>query len=596
MKLKNKSGFKTYLRLMSSVRTYWHFILWALLGVIVYAAIDGILYSYLKPLIDKGFVERDETFLFWVPFFISGIFLTRGLASFLSTYAMGRVGRGVVRDFRRKMMLKLMQVPVSYFDEKTSGELVSKINFDTEQVAEAITDAVTGTIRGAFQAIALISVMLYQNWKITLIVMVAAPVLAVFVQLVSVRMRKHSTRIQTTMGNVTQVAEEVIEGYKVIRTYAGIPYESARIEVATDENRKQEMKMISTTAASVPAMQFIGAIALSALVILATLGPESAMGTAMTAGQFTAMFGAMLGLLRPIKQIAIMNSKLQRGIAGAESIFSLLDEDVEVDTGTVKIEQSQGALSFENVSFYYQKHTSGAPIHVLQDVSFTAEPGETVALVGRSGSGKSTLVSLLPRFYPLEHGTITLDGVDLRDIDLENLRSQFSIVSQQVVLFNDTIANNIAYGCRQQVSEEQIRLAAKKAYALDFIEQMPQGFDTVIGEQGARLSGGQRQRIAIARAILRDAPILILDEATSSLDTESERQIQLALDEFMAERTTLVIAHRLSTVEKADKIVVLDNGAVKEMGTHESLLQQKNIYARLYHAQFSLVEEQVVAE
>lgn len=589
---KDDSAFQTYKRLLKSLRPYVGGFIVAILGIVMYAVIDGTFFKYLIPnLIDKGFVASNPEFLQKAPLYILGLFLLRGMATFFTTYFMGYVGRSVVRDFRCKMLKHMMRLPVSFFQSRPAGDLISKINYDAEQVASSLSNAISDTLRGFFLLISLVVVMFSISWRITIIVMLVAPILGVYFKYISNRMRKYSFGVQETMGDVTKVAGEIVQGYTVVKSFGAMDYETARVEKVTNKNRKQELRMFFATASSIPLMQFIGASALSLLVFLATTDTIK-----LTAGEFTGIFSAMLNLLRPIKQVAAVNSVLQRGIAAAQSIFGLLDELPEPDFGKIEVKRVNGKIDFNHVYFNYKSYndstdksstTSNPNNFVVKDLNFTINPGEVVALVGHSGSGKSTLASLLPRFHDIDHGKILIDNVDIRDYKIDSLRDQIALVSQEVTLFNDTILNNIAYGIEEQYTEAQIDAAVKAAFVDEFTDKLPEGMNTLVGDQGTLLSGGQRQRIAIARAILKDAPILILDEATSALDNQSERYIQKALSGFMKNRTTLIIAHRLSTIENADKIMVLDNGEIVEVGTHQSLIEQNGLYAKLHSMNFS---------
>lgn len=579
-------GKVVYRRLLSYVWPYRYAFVLAILGNILYGVIDAGITKLLQPLLNQGFVDHDVAFIHWIPFVVIGIFILRGLATFLSTFFMGWVGRNVVMNFRQEMFQHMMKLPTSYYDHTSSGEILSKIIYNVEQVADASSDALTVLVRESCTALGLIVVMLSISWRLTLLFIVTVPLMAFIMSGVSKRMRAVSSRIQASMGNVTHVAEEAIEGQKVIKAFGGQAYETEQFKKATHHNRQQEMKLIATSAISIPMIQVIGSVALAITVYLATLNPEHVLKTAITPGAFAAMMAAMIMLLKPIKQLTKVNSNIQKGIAGAASIFAFLDQKTEVDAGTKILSPVKGEVAFRQVSFTY---ASAENQTTLDNISFEVKAGETIAIVGRSGAGKSTIASLLPRFYEA-HGEILIDGVNIRSMPLTHLRRQIAIVSQHVTLFNDTVARNIAYG-QDNVTHDDIVKAAESAYALDFIERLPQGLDTVIGENGVRLSGGQRQRIAIARAILKKAPILVLDEATSALDTESERHIQAALDKLMAQCTTLVIAHRLSTIENAHRIMVIDKGRIAEIGTHDALMMKKGLYANLRAMQYAQTPE-----
>jgi ATP-binding cassette, subfamily B, bacterial MsbA len=569
------SGIYLYKRLLRYAQRYWFAFTLGIAGTMTESGITAGFTWVMKPLLDKGFVARDPHFIRWLPVGIVLAFIVRGVAGFMSNYYMAWAGRHVVMQFRQDMFSHLLRLPARFFDNTTSGHLLSTIIYNVEQVAKASTDALVTVVQESCFIIGLIIVMMTTSWELSLLFLVTIPAVAWIARRSSKRMRKLSTNVQSSMGEVTHVAEETIEGYKVIRTFGGEKYETEKFKNITEKNRFRELKIIATNTLASSGVQLIAGIVIAIMVFLTTIK------TNITAGGFTSMIAAMLAMLKPMRNLTTVNNTIQKGIAAADSIFSLLDEQPEKDQGILRLTRAQGAIEYRNVEFSYQQDKT-----VLHQINFRAEPGQTIALVGRSGSGKTTLVNLLPRFYDEFSGTVLIDGVDTRTLKLEDLRNQFALVSQNVTLFNDTIAHNIAYGRLEEASIEEIRQAAKAAHALEFIEELPDGLNTLIGENGVLLSGGQRQRIAIARALLKNAPILILDEATSALDTESERHIQAALEELIHNRTTLVIAHRLSTVEKADKILVIDSGYLVEEGTHQELLALDGYYAKLYKMQF----------
>lgn len=571
----------TYVRLFKTALAYKLAFVLAMIGVLIASSGEAAIYKYIAPtLFDEGVIARNPGFLTIAPWYILLAFMVRGVGDCLGKYFMAYVGRSTVRDQRVKMLQHMLYLPIAFFEQTTTGALISKINYDAEQVAQALSDAVLELFKGIATIILLIAVMLSISWQLTLIVGAIAPIVSLYFKYISKHVRRYSKRVQHTMAQVTNVTNEVVQAPREIRIFQGAGYETARITEVTDNNRRQEIKVALVVALSEPIMQFIGAIALAVLVYIATLSYLP-----ITPGEFIGLFGAMFGLIRPIKQITQVNNILQRGVAAAQSIHELLDEPIEQDQGQRILTQVKGELIFDKVSFAYTQDKNAPSI--LKNISFRANPGEVIAIVGTSGSGKTTLAALLPRFYNCQHGQILLDGYNINDIKLTNLRQHIAIVSQEVVLFNDTVANNIAYGAMRNSTRAEIIQAATAANALPFIEQLPQGFDTNIGQNGVLLSGGQRQRLAIARAILKNTVLLILDEATSSLDVESERYIQEALAKLTKGRTTLIIAHRLSTIEHADKILVLERGEIVEFGTPQQLLANNSRYAEFKQAQYN---------
>lgn len=578
-KLPPISAKQIYQRLLSYVKPYWLAFAAAILSMAVFAGTEVGLAALMKPLMDGSFVERDSTTIQLIPLLLIGLFLIRGVANFVTAYGLGWVARNVIKQLRTEMFHRLITLPASFYDQSTSGQLMSKLLYDVEQVANATTDAVLTLIRDSLTIIGLLAWMIYLNGMLSLIILLTVPLIALLVYKISTRFRTISKTIQDSMGDVGHISSEIIEGQREVKTFGSQNYEMQRFDKANQQNRRQRMKMITTDAISQPIIQLISVLGLSGVIYLATL-PE--MLETISVGSFISFVTAMFMILTPLKRLTKVNSKLQTGIAAAQSIFDLLDQHAELDSGTKSIARAQGEIHYKNVDFSYNAD-KGA---VLNDISFHAKPGQTIAFVGQSGSGKTTLVSLLARFYPLSKGQILIDGINIDELKLSSLREQISLVNQQVILFNDTVANNITYGQKEHISNEKIIEAAKAAHAWEFIERLPDGLATQVGQNGVLLSGGQRQRLAIARALLRDAPILVLDEATASLDSEAERHIQSALENLMTKRTTLVIAHRLSTIEKADQIIVMHNGNIIETGTHAELIEKGQHYAELHRLQF----------
>ena len=567
-------------RFMRYLRPYKGLFLIAIFGMIGYSAIDTFVLMQLQPLIDESLNSGNYTYLKLAAYFIVPIFFLRGVFNFMGTYTLEYVGTKIVMTMRQQLFDKYIHLPIEFHDHNSSGTLISKIIYDTEQVRNAAGKAFLTLIREGALVVGLLSAMFYYSWQLSLIFLLIGPLVAVIVTFVSKRFRKVSRAIQQAMGSLTSSIEQAVKGHKVVLMHDGQDLESTRFAKRNNQNRQQTMKLVTSQILSVSSIQVIASIALAFVLFFAS---TPAMVEQLTAGIFINVLVCMVMLLKPLKQLTTVNTEFQKGMAACVSIFEVLDEQDEADNGIIDVERASGQVSFKDVTFTYPTKEEAA----LKSVSFDVKPGQTIALVGRSGSGKSTISNLLTRFYSPDSGVIALDNQDIQNIKLRALRKQFALVSQQVTLFNDTIANNIAYGKQGEVSREDIIRAADIAYVTNFVNKQSEGFDTVVGENGLMLSGGQRQRIAIARAILADAPILILDEATSALDTESEKFIQTALDELQKSRTSIVVAHRLSTIEAADLILVVEDGEVVESGSHQDLLEADGMYAQLHSMQFS---------
>ena len=580
MQEKDLSTLATFKRLFPIIKQYKSGIIIGAIALVLNALVDSGLIYLLKPLLDEGFGQADHGFLKLMSVLVVAFILVRGITNYVAGYCLAWSSGNVVMTLRRTIFQHLIYMPVSYFDKNPIGRSLSRVTYDTEMVANSSSHALVTIVREGAYLISLFVVMIYTSWQLSMVLFMLAPVIGVLIGIVSKRFRQLSRNIQSSMGELTVTTEQMLKGHKEVLSFGGQEIEKARFDRVSNDMRRKGMKIVSADGISDGLVQLIASFALSIILYLSTV--EGLHIEDLTAGSFTVVFSSMMAMLRPLKSLTNVNSQFQRGMAACQTLFEFLDLKTENDNGTVEVERAKGNLTFNHVSFGYE----GKDGLALNDISFSLPQGKTIALVGRSGSGKSTIANLLTRFYDIEQGEITLDGINIQDYRLANLRAQCSIVSQQVHLFNDTIANNIAYAATDKYSREDIINAAKAAHAMEFIEKLDDGLDTVIGENGASLSGGQRQRLAIARALLRNSPILVLDEATSALDTESERVIQSALAALQKDKTVLVIAHRLSTIENADEILVVDQGKIIERGTHQALLAQNGAYSQLYSLQF----------
>ncbi len=576
-KLSGKKAYKALVIMALEFRSYFFL---AIIGMIVFALSEASFAYLMKPMLDEGFINRDEFILKIIPFAIVLIFIVRMVASFVRTYCMAFIGRQVINKLRNQMFDKLLTMSTTEYDKASSGSIITRFSFDIEQIAASVSTALTTFIQDSLRIVVLMSYMLWLSWQLSAIFLTVGPLVFFIVVKVSGRFRKISKNIQKSMGEVSHISQEVIDSNRVVKIFGGEQFESKKFAVINQKNLRLNLKLTTAQAISMPLIQLIVAVAFAVIIAFAT---SDSMQNHITSGDFISFIFALTSLLQPMRSLSTVNEKIQKGIAAGESVFEFLAKPEEQDNGSKHIEKASGMLEFKQITFSYPEHEN----KVLDNVNFKVYPGQTIAIVGRSGSGKSTLANLLPRLYELTDGQIIMDDFDIRDYTLADLRRQIAYVGQDVRLFNDTIRNNIAYGVLNGADESLIIDAAKQSYAWEFIQRMPQGLDTVVGEKGVLLSGGQRQRLAIARALLKDSPILILDEATSALDTESERHIQYAIQNLITNRTTLVIAHRLSTIEHADLILVLQDGVIVEQGNHRELIEIDGIYGRLHAMQFA---------
>ena len=573
------NAWAVYLRLLSYLRPHRGMFALGILGAMLFSTSMVLFSAFAKEFGDGTFVQRDPRTIVWLPVALVGLFLMRGLGDFTQTYCMGYVGRQIVKKLRSQIFERVLHLPVAYYDRNASGVLLSRLTYNTEQVGQAATDSVTVSVRETLTIVGSIAYMfLVINAKLTLIALTMGPLIGWLVSLINKRFRRYSRRIQDSMGDITRVAKESLEAPRIIKVYNAQDYQNRQFEAVNEHNRRSHMRLVLTRGLSNPVVQMVTIVGASFVLSIAI---SEAISGEMSMGDLMAFLVALVNIAQPLRSLVNVAGPIQQGIAAGESIFDLLDERPEPVGGTKITGRVRGEVKFEHVSFSYP---AGKGI-ALEGIDLKVNAGEVIAFVGRSGSGKSTLVTLLPRFYDVSSGAVRIDGIDVREYELQSLREQIAVVSQDIVLFNDTIRANIAFG--RDVPVTAIEQAARAAHVMEFVKELPLGLDTMVGDRGVLLSGGQRQRISIARALLKNAPILILDEATSALDTEAERIIQRALDDLMQNRTTLVIAHRLSTVEKADRIFVMDGGRVVEFGSHAELIYRNGHYAALHRMQFN---------
>lgn len=571
---KSRSVFK---RLLRATAPYWPLFVLGIIGTIALSLIDAGFAWLIKPIINKGFIARDSDFIHWLPIIVIVIFLMRSVAGFTSNYFVSRVSRFMVMDFRKKVFHRMLRLPARYYDKSSSGRLLSVLVYNVEQISQACSDALLILLRETSLAVGLMVVMFLVSWKLSLLLIVIMPVMMWVIKITSRRMRRLSGNVQDSVGTLSHLAEETINAFRVVRLFGGQTHEETKFNHAAEKSRQRELKVVVTNSIGTSIVQVVLSLPIAVILAVATLPSLHT-----SAGAFGALIASLLQFLRPVRRLTLVNNDIQKGLAGAESVFNLLDEPIESAAGVPFATRVQGEIRFDQVSFQYQAADSLA----LDNISLHIQSGETVALVGRSGAGKSTMAQLLPRFYECTEGVISIDGQDIASVGLDSLREQFALVEQECILFNDSIYANIAYGAFEQCSHEAVMRAVEAAHLMALLDDLPAGLETMVGENGAMLSGGQRQRLAIARALLKDAPILILDEATSALDSHAESHIQEALEALMKNRTTLVIAHRLSTIEKADRIIVMDKGRIVEQGSHQALLSKGGAYSALHDKQF----------